>query len=251
MSSWSQNRKLLYGGTTILVIVALVIVLGVRFFYKAPSCSDGLKNGDEQGIDCGGSCLKLCQNNFLASIVSWTRFEEVSPHLYNVAVYIINPNIDGEARDVPYHVQLYDNRGIIITEYNGTITLPPHRNALAFQDAINVGERVPAKALFEFTQLPDWHKQSDRLMELKVPDKKYSEDENGSSLIVTLKNSGVLPMGKISVYAILYDKNGNALGFSKTIVDGIPANETVLAPFTWARNHQGSVVSIEVLLVAE
>ena len=38
---------------------------------------------------------------------------------------------------------------------------------------------------------------------------------------------------------------------SKTIVDGIDGLGLVDAPFTWAENHQGKVVSIEVLPVAE
>ncbi|MBI2672801.1 hypothetical protein HYX19_00935, partial [Candidatus Woesearchaeota archaeon] len=28
------------------------------------SCSDGIKNGDEEGVDCGGSCSKKCVCNF-------------------------------------------------------------------------------------------------------------------------------------------------------------------------------------------
>ncbi|MBN2518745.1 MAG: hypothetical protein JXB14_07890, partial [Candidatus Altiarchaeota archaeon] len=28
--------------------------------YSMPSCHDGLKNGDEAGVDCGGACLNSC-----------------------------------------------------------------------------------------------------------------------------------------------------------------------------------------------
>lgn len=241
----------MYGGVAIATVVIIVAVLIIKLLYTAPSCSDGVKNGNEQGPDCGGSCQKLCPSAFLSPIVNWTRFEQVAPHLYNVATYIVNPNIDGEARNVPYHVQLYDNRGVIITEYDSTVTLPPHRNILALKGAVDMQERIPVKAFFEFTEAPNWTRDNDHLTSLFVVDKQYSEDEDGSSLIVTLKNKSAEMIGKISVYAVLYDKDGNSIGFSKTIIDDINANATAIAPFTWPINRQGAVVSIEVLPVAE
>jgi len=251
MSSWSRNRKILYGGTTTIIIVIIVVSIGLKLFYKAPTCSDGLKNGDEKGVDCGGSCAKLCQSAFFQPIVSWTRFEETAPHFYNVATYIVNPNIDGIAYNVPYRVQLYDDRGILITEYNRTVTLPPHRNTIAFEGAVDLQERIPAKALFEFTGAPEWKKQSDTLASIFVQDKQYSEEENTSTLLVKIKNSSAENQGQFTAYVVLYDKNNNALGFSKTIVDGIDAGQTITAPFTWPVNRNGAVISIEVLPVAE
>ncbi|MEK9177643.1 MAG: hypothetical protein AAB777_00810 [Patescibacteria group bacterium] len=241
----------MYGSTAIVIVVIIIVVLGIKLFYTAPTCFDGKMNGNEQGPDCGGACEKLCPSAFLLPIVNWTRFERIAPHLYNMAAYIVNPNIDGGAFRVPYHVQLYDGRGVLITEYDGTVTLPPHRNILAFEGAVDIQERVPAKALFEFTGAPNWIKTNDSLTSLLVVDKQYFEDENGSSLIVTLKNTSVEMLGKTSVYAVLYDKDSNALGFSKTIIDGINAGATAVAPFTWPINRQGAVISIEVLPVAE
>jgi len=81
--------------------------------------------------------------------------------------------------------------------------------------------------------------------------KKYLEDELGSSLTVVMKNTSVYPLSDIGVYAILYDKDGNALGFSKTLLDEIPAQGSSLAPFTWPVNRKGAVISIEILPVAE
>lgn len=241
----------MYALVVVIVLIAAIGIPGFLYFYKPPSCFDGVKNGDEQGVDCGGSCERLCETDFLAPDVAWTRFEEVAPNLYNVAAYIINPNVAGEARNVPYHLALYDDRGILITDTTGTVTLPPHRNTLAFQGAIDTGKRVPAKALFEFTAPPDWYRQEDTLSSLTINDKKYNEDESGASLLVTLGNDSVDPIGRLDVYAVLYDKDGNALGFSKTIVDGISGKGTAVAPFTWPQSFNSRVISIEVLPVAE
>ena len=69
--------------------------------------------------------------------------------------------------------------------------------------------------------------------------------------MVTLNNASVYLIGRMSVYAILYDKSGNALGFSKTIVDEILPRSSTLAPFTWPVDRKGEVISIEVLPVQE
>ena len=233
------------------MIVGLISIPVFFFFYKPPTCFDGIQNGNEQGVDCGGSCQRLCASSFLSPDIAWSRFEQVAPGLYNVATYIINPNIDGEALNVPYHIALYDDQGAVITDTIGTVTLPPHRNTLAFQGAVSVGKRVPAKALFEFTGSPDWHKHADSLSAIQVVDKKYNEDSTGSYLSVTLGNGSVYDLNTITAYAVLYDKDGNALGFSRTLIDTIPAGGTNIAPFTWPSDHKGKVISIEVLPVAQ
>ncbi len=251
MASWSRRRRLTYASVVVIFLLIVVGVPAFYLFYKPPTCMDGLMNGNEQGVDCGGSCVRLCASSFLTPQVAWTRFETVAPELYNIAAYVVNPNTDGEAMNVPYHIALYDSRGILIVDFPGTMTLPPHRNTLAFHGALQIGKRVPAKALFEFTGIPNWHKEQDPLSNITILNKEYIEDEMGGSLLVTLKNNSIKAVGRTSVYAVLYDQSGNALGFSKTVLDEIGPESTAVAPFTWPVNRKGAVISIEVLPVTE
>lgn len=252
MSSWAKNRRLLYASIVSVFVVGAIGMPAFFYFYRPPTCFDGAKNGDEQGIDCGGSCSRLCQSAFAPPIVDWTRFEQVAPGQYNVATYIENANIAGEARNAPYHIAIYDGKGGLILDEKGTVTLPPHRNTLAFMSAVDTGKIVPARAVFEFVSPgPEWQKSADTLSSISIVKKDYSEDAVGSSLSVELANSSVDPIGRLSVYVALYDKDGNAIGFSKTVVDGIAARSKATAPFTWPQDRQGRVVSIEVLPVAE
>jgi len=236
-----------------LVVITLAVVgyIVFSFVYKAPTCFDGLRNGNETGVDCGGSCQRLCPSAFVSPSVSWTSFEELAPGLYNASAYIVNHNDTVEAIGVPFHIVLYDSSGQEIVDVPGTVHIPPHRNTLAFISSIPVGQKVPYRAFFEFTGTPDWKKRSDTLTSLAIGNKKYTEDVSGSSLMVTLKNTAVAPLGKMSVYVILSDINANIIGFSKTIVDGIAGLGSVQAPFTWQENRRGKVISIEVLPVAE
>jgi hypothetical protein len=251
MASWSEKRKFIYATSTLIVIIGVIGIPAFLFFYKAPTCFDGKQNGNEKGVDCGGKCTRLCQNNFLAPNVAWTRLERVVPGIYNAAAYIINPNTEGEAKNVPYHMALYDKDGMLIIDQKGAVTLPPHRNTLAFLPLIKVVNSIPAKVLFEFTGVPDWNKKADRLSAIEITEKNYTEEGNNSSLRVTLKNASVSNIERFAVYVVLYDSVGNAIGFSRTIVDELLANTSVTAPFTWNTNRNGKVVSVEVLYVAE
>jgi hypothetical protein len=251
MSSWSQRRKLTYTAIILLLLIGAVGIPAFLYFYTPPSCSDGRRNGNELGVDCGGSCERLCQSAFLPPLVGWTRFEEVAPGLFNVGAYIINNNPDGEARNIPYHVAFYDKDGHLIKDFTGKVTLPSHRNTLAFQGALNLAKRVPAKALFEFTGAPDWNKKADPLSAITIESRDYTEEGSSSALSVGLRNNSVRAIDKLTVYVVLYDRGGNAIGFSKTLIDEIPPGQTVLAPFTWPKSRNGEVVSIEVLPVAE
>jgi len=186
MLSWSGKRKFIYGGTVIVLLAVAIAIPAWNIFYKAPTCFDGLKNGNELGIDCGGSCTKLCPSAFIPPSNVWTRFEQTAPGLYNVAAYIINPNTEGEAFDVPYHVDIYDTNGIPITKYDSTVTLPPNRNTVAFRSSVNVGNSIPSKAVFQFTGIPDWQKQPDGLSKVTVLNKSYSETDRQD---VCLRNS--------------------------------------------------------------
>lgn len=251
MSSWASRRKAVYASLVVIILAAALGLPTFFFVYKAPSCFDGIQNGNEQGIDCGGSCTKLCQSAFLAPAVSWTRFKAVAPGLYNVAAYIVNPNQNAEATGTPYHMALYDAKGMLIADTYGQMTIPPRRDALAFQGAVAVGNRLPARAFFEFTAAPNWFVAGDPLSALSISRKDYKENQDGSSLQVTLSNASVVPLGPLIVSVVLFDQHGDALDFSKTIVDQVPANGSADAPFTWPESHHGAVVSIAVLPVAE
>src|SRR3989344_396993 len=253
MASWSSRRKLSYATIVILVIVISIALLVFFFFYSAPTCFDGKRNGDELDIDCGGSCVRLCQSAFLPPRQEWggAKIEKLADGLYNVASYIVNPNVSGAAIDVPYKISMYDSEGSLITERSGKINLYAHHNALAFQPAIDTDESIPAKAIFEFTSPPDWFKSGDELGGLVVVDKKYEESANGSSLEIILVTRTLYPYEDIRVGAVLYDAEGNVIGFSQTIVDEIPPKGREIAPFTWSINRDGRVTTIEVLPTVE
>ncbi len=251
MATWATKRKLTYISG---VIVAAVVIIGIPaflLFYKAPTCSDGIQNEGEQGIDCGGPCRTLCQTDFLSPVVVWASSEEVAPGLYNLGAYIENPNIDGGAVNVPYQFSVFDSQGILITHVTGTMNIPPNRNTLAFVGAVNMEQRIPAAGgvQFSFIASPTWAKAEDTLGNISISNKQYTEDSSGASLQATITNTALTPYNNLTVFSVLSDANGNEIGFSKTAINQIAGGASVVAPFTWPASFNGAVVSEDILPV--
>lgn len=249
MASWSTKRKFYYLSIT---LISLGIALGVPAFlllYKAPTCSDGKMNGNEKGVDCGGSCIMLCQDNFLSASIEWSKFDEAGPNLFNLGAYISNPNLDAEAREVKYRFELFDEEGIAIVERDGEIYIPPHGNVLAFEPAVNVGERIPTRVMFRFLENPFWQKVQISPINLREKNRDVSDEESAPKLSTVFENTGLKPYGKIDVFAILFDEQKNVIGFSKTRIDSIPKDGEESAFFTWSIPRKASISSVEVIPV--
>lgn len=249
MASWSSKRKTVYGLIVLFIIVFLIALPLFLILYKPPSCFDGKMNGSETGIDCGGSCLRICQSAFLTPKILWggTKFEKIAKGIYNASSYIENNNIYGAVKNVPYKMSFYDSSGLLIADRIGYLDIPPHRNVLAFETGINTKERVPIKATFEFLKPPVWFKSHDELDNLTILKKDYSELNDSSTVNVVLENKGLIPYQNIVLYVVLYDINQNVIGFSRTEVDEVKPKSRENAVFTWPFNRSGQVTSIEVL----
>lgn len=252
MATWSGRRKFLFGFIFIILAIAAIGVPAFLHFYTPPSCTDKTQNGDELGVDCGGSCTKLCSSSFIQIPgASWVRFREVAPQTYSIAAYIVNPNPRAAVDDVPYKITFYDKDGFDLRTINGTFSLTPGRSIVVFRTGVKITDQKPTRAVIEYPQSPDWYLANDKLINLSITDKRYKEDKNGSYLDVILKNDGNAPLSDLTIYAILKDADSNVIDFSQTIVDRIAPMSSAVAPFTWPASHNGEVISIEVVSVPE
>ncbi len=152
--TWSGRRQLII--LAIVAVAALILILLIVPLRKDPTCFDGKFNGNEKGIDCGGDCPLLCTQQTSDIVALWTRVFEVVPSVYNVVVYIENQNVNGALYSIPYEFRLYDEENVFIAKREGETFISPNSNSAIFESAINVGNRVPVRATFEFTAQPQW-----------------------------------------------------------------------------------------------
>ncbi|MEK7513065.1 MAG: hypothetical protein AAB601_02600 [Patescibacteria group bacterium] len=206
------TKKLVYG--IVWGFVALIVVAGIFFAARpSPTCTDGIKNQDEQDVDCGGPC-ELCeikQLNPVRVLRPAAAFSTPTGAVTIVAL-VLNPNAGYVAARVPYRFVLYDENGSVV-------------ETIAGDDRLFASE---ARYLYA----GDVRTSSDRLarVELVIGDAQWKprreilrpdvEILSGAETVVRdaalfvrgiVRNQSTLPAERIRVTAMLLDRSGNEL----------------------------------------
>ncbi len=245
--SWSSKRRNAYFGTAIFIAIAVMGGLFFLIFNKKPICGDGKKNGDEQGIDCGGLCDKLCAEQVSALMVVWSRSFKVSEGVYNSVAYVENPNFTANAPKISYTFKIFDDNNILIAERNGNTFISPDGISPIFEGAIITGNRIPARTFFEFSETPIWIRTSGDKSSLSVNNIKLSSVNISSRVDAVLSNNSLLVARNIEVVAIIFDTNDNAIGASATFVESIPDRSSQNIVFTWPNKFDQSASRVEII----
>ncbi len=243
--SWSSQRKATYSISFLIIIFAIIFAIGFFFFYKKPTCSDTIQNQNETGIDCGGPCAKLCREAYVQPIIQWIKWQKVSTGAYNIIAYITNPNV-GVAAYADYDFKIYDKDGVLLHSGNGNAFIPSEINSVVFIDNVGIGDKVPARITIDFLKNIPWANYPSN-GSISVTDRKLIDESTKPKLTATLKNNALNPLQNIEPVAILYDDNGNAIAFSKTLVDEIGAGKTAEITYTWPEGFEVTVTKIEIL----
>lgn len=232
----------------IFTVIFAVVFLFI-FFNKKPTCSDGIKNQNETGVDCGGPCDILCRAEYNTPAVVWgPRWAKVfSNGTYNFLTYLQNTNIGVGAYNVPYNMKVYDKDGILLYQKNGLTDIPSNSNFVIFEDNINLNDKTPARVKFEFTGNPSWQKIESLDSNILTVSKELLNEDTKPKLLVTIKNSTFKEIKNLESVAILYDKNNNAIAFSKTKTDTIVAGSNANLVFTWPEPFSEKVVRIDIV----
>lgn len=245
--TWASRRRATYLSVLLLIVVLIVGWVGFRVLYTPPTCFDGKQNGTEAGIDCGGTCERVCSFQAVDAKVLWSRFFEVAPGVYNAVTLIENPNLSAEAQAVPYSFKFYDGAGVLVYERKGSTAIPPVHQFAVFEAAIVTGERTPQRSFFEFTVTPTWERSLTPQPDLHVSAIQLIDSTTQPRLRARLHNRDLTPVENIEVIAILLSETGNAVGVSRTVVPRLSGEGTEELIFTWPRPFEDSVAKIELL----
>src|SRR3989344_1070411 len=154
--TWAFKRQIFYIAILFLVILVFGFLIAYPRLNKAPTCSDGRKNGTETGIDCGGICARACMMQVDAISVLWTRAFKVVPGRYNAVAYLENHNKNVAIDKISYRFRFADKNNIYIGKREGTTTVPPSGKFAVFAPAIDIGNSIPVYVTFQFTSEPVW-----------------------------------------------------------------------------------------------
>jgi Mg-chelatase subunit ChlD len=243
--TWAAKRQIIYFS---IFMVLAIIVVGIPLFaiwYEKPTCFDNKQNGGEQGVDCGGACIRLCRAYVTAPVVVWQQSFEVSPGMYSAVAYIQNPNSNAQAMNVPYIFTFRDSANAIIGERKGVAYVPPGKNFAVFESNVHLPEGISGiRTAFAFTGDFDWMS-APASPKIEIQ-KQHVEGLSATPIIsAEVVNPTRDDLGRINIVAIVYDTEGNAVAASRTYVDSLKKQSRAPIDFTWPRPFSGQVTSCQ------
>ncbi len=244
MMSWSSKRRFMYGGTFVLVVVLFISYIFLHSFYHAPSCTDGIQNGDELGVDCGGSCQVLCTSDTLTPVVLWSKVFNVSGDVYTAVAYVENPNLNSKNDDASYSFKIYDEHNHVIALREGDTSIPKNKKFTVFETGFVLKNSKPASADFEFTSFSPWKKDMIEEPSLTIDHGLLQFATTTPRVEGTITNTSTIDVGRIEVTAFVIDDNDNVVATSQTFIDSLPKKAMEPFVFTWPKPITASVINI-------
>ena len=248
--TWARERQIFYLG----ILIAVLLVFGFLIIYpyinRPPTCTDGVQNGTESGVDCGGACKLACFAETDPISILWSRAFKVVPGRYNAVAYLANHNPNKVVEKINYRFRFADANNVYIGKREGSTFVPPAGKFAVFESAIDVGNSIPVYTSFEFTSAPTWIQvdpEKVSQLNLTVGNIVLSGETTSPYLTANIKNNSLFLVPEVGVVAILYDALGNAVSVSRTFVDALNGQESKELNFTWPEPFTAPVVAKELI----
>lgn len=231
MKLWAAKRTLV--GYSV-VFGAILLVLGslVYTFYPKPSCTDGRKNGDEEEVDCGGSCVVQCIGPARDPVVVWARPFLVRPGVYDAGALIQNINTRVGVRELHYTFRVYDPFDILLDKKSGVTYLYPGEQALVYEPGFVTGNRYAKRVTFEYDSFTWELMPNQDAFKMDITERSFENDQY-SRLYVTLANRAFSEEKNLEVFALLKRADDNVYALSRTTIDSIAPQSDERVSFTW------------------
>jgi hypothetical protein len=232
--SWASSRRTFILVIIFSVLAAVAAVTLIATLYETPSCSDGKRNQDETGVDCGGSCARVCAFEAAPPVVSFVRDVKGLGGRTDVIAYVENPNASAAVKGASFTIELYGEDRTLIAKRSGTTDLPPAAGVPLYIPGVYTGNSVVAQAFLEFDESSlGWYRYEDERVVPRVSDIRLGEIDT-PRVLARLTNPSVTTLRNVIVIATVFDKEGNAIAATQTVVSQIPAQGSVEATLTFA-----------------
>ncbi|KKR02308.1 MAG: hypothetical protein UT29_C0004G0001 [Candidatus Yanofskybacteria bacterium GW2011_GWA1_39_13] len=203
------------------------------------SCTDGLMNGKEEGVDCGTlACGKTCAPVIMPLNIISSQLFRVGSNDYDFVAQISNPNTSYGASRIEYSLDFLNYRGT-------TYILPGQTKWLVLTALKGSTEARDVKLVINNAQ---WEKldMPNNAVNFTLTRKDYRPTQAGTELEAVLYNDSNFDFDKIDVAVILFDNTGNVVGVSKTDIRTFVSKTERGFKVTWPFALSGNAVRQDV-----
>jgi len=246
---YQKKRAIIIG---VYAVIFILLCIGLYAAFKpAPSCFDGRKNQNEEGIDCGGVCALKCS---LVSkkdiVVTGTGFVASGlANAFDIYGQITNPNQTIGASNFSYELIAKDATGAVIGTRSGFSFILPGEKKYIIESAL-VMKQTPASVELTISKIT-WQEASIdyQAPQLKVVNKNYQEITSGVGFAEAtglLKNESPYDFASINLKILLEDASGKIVAINSTAMNTVQSGENRDFKVSWPSRFPGDVQNIEV-----
>lgn len=222
------SKQILYGTFYFVIWVGVFSFAYFYYIKPAPSCFDGKLNQNEEGVDCGGVCAKICIPAGLQPLeVGRVLMFRHSPTNLTALFQVTNPNASRAAQSFKYIMRLYGMDGELTQSIRGSSFLYAREGKQILEPNISLAsqslgsidvkiENVLWATVSSFGGQPL----------LSLSGVKTVVGEGGAAVEGRILNEDTTPFSRITVIAVLYGMLGQVAGASQTFVENLSPNDS-------------------------
>ncbi len=193
-----------------LIFILILSGIGYGIYYSLVpkiSCTDGIKNGKEEGVDCGIlACGKVCEPAIMPLNIISSQFIQTGQGDYDFVAQISNPNTSYGASRVEYSLGSNSGSFYILPGQTKWLVL----TALKIPEGVEGVNLVINNAQWEKLNMPD------NTVSFVSRRNDYHATQTGTELNAILYNNSNYDFDKVDVAVILFDNTGSVVGVGKT-----------------------------------
>jgi hypothetical protein len=231
---------------SIFLAVFALLGYGTRQLTQAPpTCTDGIKNGNEEGVDCGQfACQNYCEPDLDPPQIVSTKLIKAEMDDYDFVAQILNEHKDFGASEVSYELSLINAEGKELLKREGLFYILPGQTKYLILPHLTT-ETTVADIKFDI-KTAKWQKiDSLEGMNLVVRREDFMPGRE-ANLDAVIFNDSDFDFDTVDIDVILRNPNGDIIAVNKSELNTVKARTERSFRATWPFQIPGSVDKIEI-----
>lgn len=225
-----RSTKQAVYGVCYLALLALILWGGFRAFVPGPGCSDGILNGDEVGVDCGGPCSPCAAQPEALRPGEVQVFSTEGGRTVFLA-QVINPNAAYAAASFSYSFAMTDGAGRTLgSTPRKTDRIHASERRYLFESEVPVPFPSAGRVALALSGV-EW-RQASELPRAELSASRIATDVSADGIRVRGEVENRSPFGArgVKIVALLFDRFGGPLFAAQTVLDEVAGGETQTFP---------------------
>lgn len=229
----------------------ILLIFGIYSIFRSDeTCFDGIKNQNEQDVDCGGICQKECDLVEAQDLIIGEKgaVSSGTNGKYDFYVQIINPNAVFGSDKFDYLINFKNSSGDIVAFRSGSGFILPGERKYIIENNIESSE-IPSSFDFNISNL-NWDQFNEyEKPNIQIVNKNYSENSSETEFSEAsglLKNESPFDFDLIKIQIILKNAQGEIVALNSTQMKTVKSGEERDFKAVWTNGFSGSVANMEV-----